>query len=387
MADQPDPNQQRLQDINVADLTAFLRIALGSQTITIRDWKYEMVTGGIAGGRFDTFIYRFLGQAEDLGTASSWSMIVKVLRARQGELPDDPQYWKREGEIYRHGLLDDLAGGMGAPRCFGVVEYPDEACWVWMEDIHDDIGPVWPLEHYRIVARHMGQFNGDYLTHRALPSEAWLSSSWFRKMAGLLTPEIPQALEALSTLAQNGIFPGDAVDQFTQVWAERDLYLNTLDTLPQTLCHLDAFRRNLVARKNLDNEYQTIGVDWAYAGKSALGADIAVCELVGFVVCETDARGAFDFKTMLLENYLNGLGDVGWQDDPEIVRLGFSTSIVAKYLELVTTVPWAADDSNQEWLESFIGHPFQDIQEQYAGMFRFVIAQADEVRRAVHRLE
>ena len=90
-----------------------------------------------------------------------WSLILKVLYppADRGQ-PTDFDYWRREAHAFESGLLNGLSGGLMAPRCFGVVDQPDEACWIWMEDVRDCFGASWPLEHYGVAARHLGQFNG-----------------------------------------------------------------------------------------------------------------------------------------------------------------------------------------------------------------------------------
>lgn len=51
----------------------------------------------------------------------------------------------------------------------------------WLEDIVDDIGGLWPLEQYAIVAHHVGQFNCIYLTGRPLPEGLWVSRGWIRQ--------------------------------------------------------------------------------------------------------------------------------------------------------------------------------------------------------------
>lgn len=385
MFNQADPNQSRLAAVNAASLKPLLQKALKNQAVSVLNWKYENVAGGVGGGRGDTFTYRFSGQADDSGTVRHWSMIVKVLGARQGEQPDDPQYWKREAEIFRHQLLDDLPDGLGAPRSYGVIEYPDESCWVWMEDVHDDLGGEWPLEHYQIVARDLGRFNGAFLTTRAIPDYPWLSSNWFGKTVEGVAGIIPYASQALEKLVKDGIFQRDAVEQLDKLWADRHLFLDVVNTLPQTFCHLDAFRRNLVVCKRSDNQYKTLGLDWAYAGKSALSADLAVCNLVGIFTYEIDVEDALAIQKMTMDGYLNGLGDAGWSGDPEIVRLGYAAETAAKYLELVTTTTIIVDEQMVTWLESFLKHPIHEIRTQMAGMLRYAVAQADEARRLINK--
>src|SRR6266480_2268896 len=115
MADGEDPNEKWLKAVDSAFLTPLVCNALNSPTVTVTNWGYKPVSGGVGGGRFDTAIYRFTGQTADQNAENSWSMILKVLRLRVGEDPADPQFWKREAELYGAGLLIDLPGDFRAP--------------------------------------------------------------------------------------------------------------------------------------------------------------------------------------------------------------------------------------------------------------------------------
>jgi hypothetical protein len=272
--------------------------------VTVVNWDYQPVSGGVGGARFDTFIYRFTGQADDHGVHVSWSLILKILTARTGEQPADPQYWRREAELYRSGLLNDLPGSFFAPRCFDVMEYPGEACWLWLEELRDEVGAAWPLEHHGVAARHLGQFNGAYVAGRSLPSESWLSSGWFRKMAAQVAPNVPQVQSALAHPLLKEVLPSDAGDQYARLLSERDRFMDILDSLPQTFCHLDAFRRNLIGRRSGDSGCQTAGIDWAFAGLSAVGTDIAVAILVGLLFFEVEAEDAAEVDVVIFDGYL-----------------------------------------------------------------------------------
>ena len=60
------------------------------------------------------------------------------------------------------------------------------------------------------------------------------------------------------------------MDRFFRLWEERDRFFDALDRLPQTLCHLDSLRPDLFARETEDGDYQTVAVDWAFAGLGAI---------------------------------------------------------------------------------------------------------------------
>jgi uncharacterized protein YbjT (DUF2867 family) len=152
-----------------------------------------------------------------------------------------------------------------------------------MEDVREDIGPEWPVEHYAVVARHLGQFNGAYLTgERPMPAFPWL-----RRRSHLRDSVARRAANRARTLAElhNSLdhpvvrraYPPDVVEILSREWGEdgklKDTrLLDALDRLPQTLCHNDAFRRNLLARHRADGRPQTVVIDWAFVGIGVLRA-------------------------------------------------------------------------------------------------------------------
>jgi hypothetical protein len=91
--------------------------------------------------------------------------------------------------------------------------------------------------------------------------------------------EDPPPIEPLrDTLAHPLVrrsFPGDDSDRGFHIWTERELYLDVLDRLPQTVFHLDLFRRNLFARQTADGDDQTVIIDWAFVGRGPIGADLS----------------------------------------------------------------------------------------------------------------
>jgi len=307
-----------------------------------------------------------------------WSLILKVLYppADRGQ-PSDWDYWRREADAYQSGLLDDLPGGLAAPRCFGVVEHPDDTCWIWMEDVADNIrsaddiagkdaGAEWPLEHYGVVARHLGQFNGAYLTGKPLPSYPWLSYQWLRSNLAESAPAIAQLHDALRNPLVRRAYPPDSVDRILRHWTERERFLDALDRLPQTLCHFDAFRRSLFARRTPDGLDQTVAVDWAFVGIGAVGQDI--CPLVASTLNwrEVDAAEARELDHIAFEGYLDGLRDAGWRGDPREVRFAQTVRSAAGTYALATALPILLDKSRHAWFEDTIGQSITEWADRWA---------------------
>ena len=124
-------------DVTTIDLETLLPIlckAYDDSNASIQHWKSEQLSGGIGGGA----IYRFSGQGQILGTARNWSVILKVLKKAVGSgNPADWNYYRREADVYDSGWLNELPIGITAPRHFGVVDYADGTCWLWLEDMPD----------------------------------------------------------------------------------------------------------------------------------------------------------------------------------------------------------------------------------------------------------
>ncbi len=118
----PEMQAVRLAAIDRATLTPLVQSALNSETVEVVNWECEQLHGGIAAG---TAIYRFSGQGRDQGQTIPWSLILKILWPEGGNADVSAwDYYKREADAYQSGWLDDLPGGLAAPRCFGVARPP-----------------------------------------------------------------------------------------------------------------------------------------------------------------------------------------------------------------------------------------------------------------------
>jgi len=383
MDDKPETTSQiqavQLATIDQATLTPLVQSALNRQTVEVLDWGYEQLHGGAGLG---TTIYRFSGGAHDQGQKVPWSLILKTLcPAEDNTNLSAWNYYKREADAYQSGLLDDLPGGLVAPRCFGIVEHPDGSCRIWLEDVGEEIGSHWPLEHFGVVARHAGQLNGAYLVERSLPSWPWLSSGWLRGYIALSAPAVPLIRNSLDHPLVRRTWPGDASARLFRLWEERDLFLDALDRLPQTLCHLDLFRRNLFARKTADGDDQTVVIDWAFAGRGAIGAELVPLVLASFAFFEIDLDQIQTLEDIAFEGYLEGLRDAGWRGNPRQVRLGYTAaSLRFRFAELNRAMDMILDESQHPFLEQLFGRSMEEIQDHWAQVGSLCDSLTDEAR-------
>jgi len=339
--------------IDGATLTPLVRQALGSETVEVTSCNSQEIHAGWSyGGAGDSFIHRLSGRAQDQGETMEWSLILKVLSppADRGQ-PTDFNYWRREACAYGSGFLDDLPGGLAAPRCFGVIDKPNGECWIWLEDVEDEMRPEWPLEHYGVVARHFGQFSGAYLMERPLPSYPWLSRDWMRHEILREAPNIAKLRDSLDHPLVRRLYPPDAVESILRAWAARERFLEAFDRLPQTLCHFDLFRANLFARRPSSGPWQTVAIDWALVGIGPIGRDLNEFARRGL-----DSTRAKELEPIVFEGYLEGLCDTGWQGDPRQVRFGqIGRYVMLKIATLGVSLAAATDESRYSWTEQRLG--------------------------------
>jgi hypothetical protein len=368
-----------LAAIDEATLTPPVQSALGSKTLEVVNWECRQLHGGLAAG---TSVYRFSGQGCDGGQTIPWSLILKILRPEGGSTDVAAwNYFRREADAYQSGWLDDLQGGLVAPRCFGVLNHPDGTCWIWLEEVAEEIGSQWPVEYYGVVARHLGRFNGAYLVDRPLPAWHWLSSDWLRNYTEQSAPAMAPLRNALGLpWARRWLLEEDR-DEYFRFWAERELYYDALDRLPQTICHLDIFRRNLFARKTADGEDQTVAIDWAFVGKGPLGAELNPLVWVSVGGDKMGGDKAREFEETTLEGYLTGLRDAGWRGDPRQVRLGYTaTCIRYLFVEVGRWLTLILDESQHASLEQMFGAPLGEILDSFGRSRRPMFRRLDEAR-------
>jgi len=386
MGEAPRSQAALLDAIDAAMLTPLVRRALNSTTAEVTSWGHKRIGGGFGPG---TAVYRFSGGGVDQDRAVLWSLILKELcPVREGFRVTASTNYRREAEVYQSGWLDDLPGNLLAPQCYCVTDHPDGTCWIWLEDITDDIGPHWPLEHYGTVARHLGQFNGTYLVDRPLPSFPWLHKGGFQATAAGAAAAMPVLRNSLEHPLIRRWFPGDTSDGLFRVWTELDSFLETLGQLPHTVCHQDTFRRNLFARRTAEGNYRTVAIDWSDPGWNAVGFEINTLVVGGVLFFEVDFARVRELEDVAFEGYLEGLRDAGWRGDPREVRLGYAASSLRYYLgSTAGTLPMVLDENLHGYLEQGLGRPIEECCDHWARVGSYLSALIDEARELMDILE
>ena len=385
----------RLQAVDRETLTPLVRQALGSETVEVIDWQYGPIYS-------DSLLYRWAGSARDqgaggpaarktscspvdrttgpgtspsLGESMPWSIILK-LESRRAEFDAGT----REALAYQSGLLADLPGGIVPPRCLAVEEQAGHELWIWLEEVTDDVGQPWPLAHYKLAARHLGQFNGAYLAGGPLPAEPWLSRGFLRAW---VTPRAAYVARFPSTREHPLVrraFPPAVADGILRLWREQDTLFDALNRLPQTLCHLDANPANLFARRGADGQEQTVAIDWSYVGIAPIGVEIVGLVSSGLMRGMVDMAEARALDELVFAGYLAGLHEAGWRGEPRVVRFGYTAASALRYLLAFGggTVKTALDERRRTRWEQWRGQPIEEIMDREGEWRRFLLGLADE---------
>jgi len=369
------PPNPKLKTIDSVMLNPLVRQSLDRGETEVIDWKYETLHGG----SFNSEIYRFSGNARHRGEVLPWSLILKIIHSPNGE--DDPNslgYCKREALAYQSGLLDELPGIICAPRCFGLVEQSSLEIWLWIEEIVDELSGSWSLDQYGNVARHLGLFNGVYFEKQSLITQPWLAKGRLRAWVGNAAPEIPPNVLAHPLVSR--VWPNDIYEWILRVWSEHETWIDSIERQPQTLAHLDAFRRNLFARRDKQGNLQTVMIDWAFVGSAAPGEEIAPLVAASLNFLDFDIAQARALDQVVFEGYLEGLREAGWRGDPQAVRSTYAAASILRYCIGVSGVAFMiADESHRSLLEQIFGHPLEELVDVWEKTNRFLFVTTQPV--------
>jgi hypothetical protein len=277
-------------------------------------------------------VYRVSGHARTGVPVVPWAVVLKTThRLPDHDDPDDWNYWKREALLYASGLLDDLPPGLRAAQCFLVEERPPDSVWLWLEMLRDVHADRWPRARYRTVGEQLGCFNGAYLTGRVIPDAPWLQGSWLRSYVDWYGPHLAALPQHLDHPVIRRAWPAPTAARVLQLWNDAATLLDALDRLPQTFCHRDVFVRNCFLRTNAADVNDVTAIDWAFAGRGAVGEEAAGLLLGGLFFHDVTAGEAPAVDRDLFDSYVAGLRRCGWDADVRLARLGYAASFALRY--------------------------------------------------------
>ncbi len=325
-------------------------------------------------------VARVAGHAAVRGRRVPWSAIFKWTDS-PATTPTAPiERARREALAYRSGLLD-LTGDLRVPRAYEIDLAEDGHVCLWLEDIRATHLEKWPLEMYGTAAYALGRFNGTFLV-RSLPDHAWLVTDWAARQSEPLDMAV-----ALADIARRASDPsarralGDDIGpRAARMLEDQPRFIADLARLPQTLCHHDAARSNLIARQRDDGGTEVVAIDWESIGPGAVGAEIATLVSASLRKGDFPADRAAELDSAVVDAYLAGLRDAGWSGDPRIARLGYAMSLALRCWFVRDTLRNITDPNARPVFGRALDVPYGDVLRAFVLLSRFLLDRADEAR-------
>ena len=349
------------------------------RSVAVTTWTATPIGEGSLG--LSAGMFRVTGETAD-GTA--WSVVLKMLRpvppaflARFSEADRarlaEAYGWDREARLYESGLLDRLPDGLAAARCLG-VRRTDGGCWLWFEDL----GPndeAWDPARYALAARHLGRFNGAFADRARRPDDAWLCRGWIRTWVLAGIGSFGGAVVENDAVWQHPLvreaFSADTAVRLRRAWDRRHEILDHLDALPQTFCHMDAFRPNLFDRTSAGPP-RTVAIDWSYSGIGPLGADVGHLVIGSTLPMAGHAPDVRVLAAAALPGYIAGLHDAGWDGTDAEVRAAFALSAV-RWIFMLQQLNAVFEPERQERISRWAGEPYPDLVARVAYRTEFLL--------------
>ena len=333
----------------------------------------ESSVSQLQSGKGDDQVFRVSGTSKIENGSKSWSVILKKYTKKSLPQPWQAENWRRESTLYASGIFEVFPSGVRTPTCFKVSE-DRQYVFLWLEDLSDAYGAKWPLNAFRAAAYHLGVLNSKFIgSDLDVPCLA-------RHVLAQWTESAAASLRELSTLRSESllstVFSSKAVSQLSNVAEHRESYISILDASPQTLCHLDAFRRNLFFLKDSDGNEELVLIDWSHCGYGALGEELAALVGLSTFFFEADPEALPVLDAISFGSYLKGLSDSGVEAEEHEVRLAYTA---ANSLRLLSRTSFVINLAlNPAHWELVIGRSASQILQRYADMLPYMLATAAE---------
>lgn len=287
---------------------------------------------------------------------------------------------RREALAYRSGFLD-LTDGLRVPRAYEIVLAEDGLVALWLEDIRATGPEQWPLEMYATAAHTLGRFNGTFLV-RPLPNHPWLVTDWAARQSEPLDMAVALAeiaRHASDDRARRGL--GDDIGQrAARMLQDQPRFIADLARLPQTLCHHDAARSNLIARQRDDGATEIVAIDWESTGPGPVGAEIATLVSASLRKGDFPADRSSELDAAVFDAYVAGLREAGWSGDPRTVRLGYAMSLALRGWFVRDTLRNITDPDARPVFGRALDVPAGDVLRAFELVSRFLLDRTDEAR-------
>jgi hypothetical protein len=258
------------------------------------------------------------------------------------DTPTDWNHWAREAEVYRDPRLRASLAGTGLDLPRAEVHTGEQTTDLWLEDVVGTAGTRFTLDDHTATATALGRWQA----HPLRPAPAWASHGFLRAYSTSrpgdldLLGDSAEADAAWARPLVRDTWPPELRAGWTRLLAHREHLLGTMESLPRTLCHLDAWVSNLVRRP----DGEVVLLDWAFAGDGAVGEDLGnyLPDAVFDLFWPTERLA--ELEAACWPAYLRGLRVGGWDGSDRDARLGVVASCV-KYTWLLPLLLQKAADT------------------------------------------
>ena len=367
--------QEQLQTIDPAVLLNVVRHAQDNPNFTVLDWTVRVLSdkGAVNPGG----LWCFSGNGQDQHGVKPWSVVLKLLK-NPGEHtePSHLWYWKREYLAHESGLLSGLPRYVAQARSYGTNE-DSLGAWLWMELLTDATEGSWGLDEYEFAAHQLGRFNAACLMGPPMPTYSWFATNHVETWLSVF---LNDTVWTQAIVEQ--VFTPQTRARVMALVQDKDNFQLTLQQLPQVFSHLDYKRSNLFLRRTSATEKEVVAVDWGDCGIAALGADLTRLVGASTFFCDWDAAKLADLDAIAFAAYISGLQEIGWDGDPDVVRLAYTTWFA---LDWACTAPGAvvfvAENENRAFIERIFGCAPEAMIENLVKLCDYALERADEARQ------
>ncbi|MTI94716.1 MAG: aminoglycoside phosphotransferase family protein [Firmicutes bacterium] len=286
-----------MSEISRLPLLQALSNMLGVQVSDVA-YESELLQGGDVGE-----VSKISGQAFSNEGSYPFSLVLK--KQQKWDRHGDPECWRREYEIYRHGLDQKLLQTIKLPRCYLLQESGD-LTQIWMEYIEGKTGDdLIHAPELALAAERLGKLQADFHKNgkhdlpflRSYPAVRSSFDLWWGDIKKELGTEIED-------------FPEELRHTLNDFAARAESLLDAMDKLPLTICQGDFYHDNIIFKPGLDGTDIYV-IDWDCAGYGRMGEDAVDILMEAFVYSDRDVSLMPDFKKCIIDGYLRGVQSGG----------------------------------------------------------------------------
>lgn len=111
-------------------------------------------------------------------------------------------------------------------------------------------------------------------------------------------------------------------------------------------------------------------MDWSYSGIAAVGEEIAPLVHASLGFGAVPAEDAFRLEQIVLDGYIDGLREAGWQENSDMIRFSYVATVYWRYAIggfAGEMVPWMLEERYHAAVEQAWGKTMEQLADETAG--------------------